>query len=212
MAAEIREETSEQLGFQILSAMYTGTRQLATRTEMEITTPADLEGLKLRMIGSESYQFLGRALGANPTPLAYGEIYLALKTGTIDAQDNPLTNFYAMKFYEVSDQVILTGHLVQDVLIGASNHFWETLDDTDKEIFEEAAEIAAEFTTRNALRDERTLIERLKGLGVTFTEPDVEAFREHVREAYMSDERSEIWPEGMWQAIQELQPDADCRF
>ena len=71
-----------------------------------------MAGLKLRMPGSETWQFLGNALGANATPLAFEEVYLAMQTGTIDGLENPLPDAMAAKFYEVSKQVVLTGHMV----------------------------------------------------------------------------------------------------
>ena len=80
-------------------------------------TPADLKGVKLRMPGSKEWLFLGEALGATPTPLAFGEVYLGLKTGTIDGQDNPLPTVRAAKFYEVTKQVVLTNHLVDGIFI-----------------------------------------------------------------------------------------------
>ena len=71
-----------------------------------------MAGIKLRMPGGDAWQFLGQALGANPTPMAYAEVYTGLQTGAIDGQDNPLPNVQNMKFYEVMSQIVLTSHLV----------------------------------------------------------------------------------------------------
>jgi TRAP-type C4-dicarboxylate transport system substrate-binding protein len=86
-----------------------------------VRTPADLKGVKLRMPGSKEWLFLGEALGATATPLAFGEVYLGLKTGTIDGQDNPLPTVRAAKFYEVTKQIVLTNHLVDGIFIAISN-------------------------------------------------------------------------------------------
>jgi tripartite ATP-independent transporter DctP family solute receptor len=209
---EIREKVSEELGFQVLAALYTGTRQVGLRQKREVRTPEDLAGLKMRMIGSKSYLFLGEALGANPTPMAFGEVYLALQTGAIDAQDNPLPTLYGAKFHEVLEQIVLTNHLVQDVLIGASNEFWEKLNDTQKEIISEAAWVAANFATQAALRDERTLRDRLAEAGLTITEPDVDAFRARVAAAYAEDERAQAWKPGLWETISNLETAPACVF
>ena len=80
----------DKLGLKLLSVMYLGRRQLNLRTDKEIKVPADLAGIKLRMPGGESWQFLGKALGASPLPMAFTEVYTALQTGAIDGQDNPL--------------------------------------------------------------------------------------------------------------------------
>ena len=101
-----------QLGIKILGPTYFGTRQVGLKPDKEIKTPADMAGIKLRMPGGDAWQFLGKALGANPTPMAYAEVYTGLQTGAIDGQDNPLPNVENMKFYEVMSQIVLTSHLV----------------------------------------------------------------------------------------------------
>ncbi len=79
----------DQLGIQILGPTYFGTRQVGLKPKKKINTPADMAGIKLRMPGGDAWQFLGRSLGANPTPMAYAEVYTGLQTGAIDGQDNP---------------------------------------------------------------------------------------------------------------------------
>ena len=101
----------------LLSPIYLGTRQVNLREVRNVKTPADLKGVKLRMPGSKEWLFLGEALGATATPLAFGEVYLGLKTGTIDGQDNPLPTVRAAKFYEVTKQLVLTSHLVDGIFM-----------------------------------------------------------------------------------------------
>ena len=111
---------SEKMDVTILSPIYLGTRQVNLREQRNVKTPADLKGVKLRMPGSKEWLFLGEALGATATPLAFGEVYMALKTGTIDGQDNPLPTVRAAKFYEVTKQLVLTNHLVDGIFIAIS--------------------------------------------------------------------------------------------
>jgi TRAP-type C4-dicarboxylate transport system substrate-binding protein len=87
--------------------------------------PGRLAGVKLRMPGGDAWQFLGTALGANPTPMAYAEVYTGLQTGAIDGQDNPLPNVENMKFYEVMNQIVLTSHLVGFDLLTISKTAWD---------------------------------------------------------------------------------------
>ncbi|TIT45920.1 MAG: C4-dicarboxylate ABC transporter, partial [Mesorhizobium sp.] len=110
--AELKKMTEDQLGVRVLGPTYFGLRQVGLKPDKEIKTPADMAGIKLRMPGGDAWQFLGQALGADPTPMAYAEVYTGLQTGAIDGQDNPLPNVENMKFYEVMSQIVLTSHLV----------------------------------------------------------------------------------------------------
>ncbi|TJV52738.1 MAG: C4-dicarboxylate ABC transporter, partial [Mesorhizobium sp.] len=110
--AELKRMAEDQLGVRVLGPTYFGLRQVGLKPDKEIKTPADMAGIKLRMPGGDAWQFLGQALGANPTPMAYAEVYTGLQTGAIDGQDNPLPNVENMKFYEVMSQIVLTSHLV----------------------------------------------------------------------------------------------------
>ena len=112
VGAEFKKMAQEQLGIHILGPTYFGARQVGLRIDKEIKTPEDMSGIKLRMPGGDAWQFLGRSLGANPTPMAYGEVYTGLQSGAVDGQDNPLPNVQNMKFYEVMSQIVLTSHLV----------------------------------------------------------------------------------------------------
>jgi len=98
VGAEFKQMAEEQLGIHILGPTYFGTRQVGLAIDREIQTPQDMAGIKLRMPGGEAWQFLGQALGANPTPMDYAEVYTGLQTGAIDGQDNPLPNVQNMKF------------------------------------------------------------------------------------------------------------------
>ena len=111
-------------------------------------TPADLKGVKLRMPGSKEWLFLGEALGATATPLAFGEVYLGLKTGTIDGQDNPLPTVRAAKFYEVTKQIVLTSHLVDGIFIAISNKSFNALNAAQKQKVTAAAQAAARLQQR----------------------------------------------------------------
>ena len=121
---EMVGRAEEQLGIKILGPTYFGTRQVGLKPDKEIKTPADMAGIKLRMPGGDAWQFLGSALGANPTPMAYAEVYTGLQTGAIDGQDNPLPNVQNMKFYEVMSQIVLPAHLVGYDLLTISKTAW----------------------------------------------------------------------------------------
>ncbi len=198
---EYFDAVSKEMEVTILAVGYLGTRQLNLRQYREVKTPADLAGIKLRMPGSKDWQFLGQALGANPTPMAFNEVYLGLKTGAIDAQDNPLPTDEKAKFYEVTQQIVLTDHLVDGVFLSIANKTWDKFNAEQKTVFKEAALIAAEFNNNNRLRDEARLVEFFKQKGLKVTVPDRDAFRKHVQKMYLESEFSKSWPQGLLERI-----------
>ena len=101
-----KDKVEAELGVKLLAVMYLGRRQVNLNSDKEIKTPADMAGFKLRMPPSDSWQFLGKALGANPVPVHFAELYTALQTGAVDGQDNPLPTVMDAKFYEVTKQIV----------------------------------------------------------------------------------------------------------
>lgn len=198
---EIYRKVVEAMEIQILQVAYLGTRQVNLRDARNVRTPADLSGVKLRMPGSKEWLFLGQALGANPTPLAFNEVYLALKTGTIDGQDNPLPTVKSAKFYEVTKQLVLTSHLVDGVFLAISSKAWKAMTAEQQRKVRDAALAGARFNNENRIKDEQGLIEFFKKEGLAVTVPDVEAFRRQVQKAYLESEFSKSWPKGMLERV-----------
>lgn len=198
---EMYKLVEDKMNIKVLSVGYLGTRQVNLRTEKEVKTPADLSGVKLRMPGSDTWLFLGKALGANPLPLAFGEIYTALQTGAIDGQDNPLPTVRATKFYEVTKQIVLTDHLVDSIFLSLAGSTWNKLDDKQKDAVMKAAKAAVTFNNENRIKEEGELAEFFRSHGLKVYKPDVEAFRTHVQKAYLDSEWSKTWPKGMVERI-----------
>ena len=167
----------------------------------DVQTPADLDGVKLRMPGTEAWQFLGEALGADPTPLAFTEVFTGLQTGTIDGQDNPLPTNKNARFYEVTEQIVLTGHLVDAVFLTIAGCVWDKLTEEEQSVLKAAAQAADLYNDFNRIRDESQLLDFFRAEGMTITTPDVDAFRTQVQEAYLNSKYSEDWPEGMLERI-----------
>ena len=202
--AEMKKLAEDQLGIHILGATYFGTRQVGLRIDKDIKTPADMSGVKLRMPGGDAWQFLGTALGANPTPMAYAEVYTGLQTGAIDGQDNPFPNVENMKFYEVMDQLVLTSHLVGYDLLVISKEAYEAMSEDDRAAFDKAADEAIAWSTDKHLAREKELGDFFKEKGLKISTPDVEAFRKYAQEKYLSSDLSKDWPEGMVDRINAL--------
>jgi tripartite ATP-independent transporter DctP family solute receptor len=200
----LKQKVEDELGVKLLSVMYLGRRQLNLRTEDEVMTPADLAGVKLRMPGSDAWQFLGKALGANPVPMAFTEVYTALQTGAIDGQDNPLPTDKDSKFYEVTKQIVLTSHLVDLNYIAFSKEVWDSLTPDQQAIVQNAADDAAESARQKQLALEAELEQFFKDQGLKVYTPDVDAFRTQVQKEYLESDFSKTWPEGMVDKINAL--------
>jgi TRAP-type transport system periplasmic protein len=192
---------SEKMEVTPLATIYLGTRQVNLREARNVKTPADLKGVKLRMPGSKEWLFLGDALGATATPLAFGEVYLALKTGTIDGQDNPLPSVRAAKFYEVTKQIVMTSHLVDGIFISISNKSWGALNAAQKTKVKAAAQAAAAYNNENRIKEEAQIVDFFKQQGLQVTTPDVEAFRKTVQAAYGTSDIAKAWPKGLLERI-----------
>jgi len=201
IGAELFKTVAEKMDITVLSTCYLGTRQVNLREVRNVKTPADLKGVKLRMPGSKEWLFLGEALGATATPLAFGEVYLGLKTGTIDAQDNPLPTVRAAKFYEVTKQIVMTSHLVDGIFLSISNKSFNALSAAQKQKVLAAAQAAATFNNENRLKEEAQLVEFFKKEGLQVTTPDLDAFHKSVQATYQASDYAKVWPKGLIERI-----------
>jgi tripartite ATP-independent transporter DctP family solute receptor len=198
---EMFKLASDKMEVTILTPIYLGTRQVNLREVRNVKTPADLKGVKLRMPGSKEWLFLGEALGATATPLAFGEVYLGLKTGTIDGQDNPLPSVRAAKFYEVTKQIVMTNHLVDGIFIAISDKAWKAMTPAQQAKVQAAADAAAAFNNDNRIKEEAQIVDFFKQQGLQVTTPDVDAFRKSVQATYASSEIAKAWPKGLLERI-----------
>jgi tripartite ATP-independent transporter DctP family solute receptor len=197
-----KKDVADKMGIVILAPTYLGTRQLNLRTKRDVKGPADLAGVKLRMTGGPEWLLLGEALGVTPTPMAMPEVYLSLKTGSIDGQENPLTIMNAAKFYEVTEQVVLTAHLVQPVFYSLRKQTWDALSAAQKKVIQDAAETATRQNNEARLNDEKQVAERLKAQGLTITAVDMKPFLDKADQVYGASDFAKAWnKELMAQAV-----------
>ncbi|TWH36615.1 MULTISPECIES: sialic acid TRAP transporter substrate-binding protein SiaP [unclassified Aminobacter] len=201
---EMKQMVEDQLGVKILGPTFFGTRQVGLKGNKKINTPADMAGIKLRMPGGDAWQFLGQALGANPTPMAVTEVYTGLQTGAIDGQDNPLPNVQTLKFHEVMDQIVLTSHLVGFDLLTISKAVWDKMPPEQQQKVQAAADEAIEWSAQQHTAKEAELAEFMKQNGLDVYTPDVAAFREYAQKLYLESDLAKDWPEGMLERINAL--------
>ena len=143
----------------------------------EIKKPEDMKGMKLRVPPAPLFLMFTKSVGANATPIAFAEVYLALQQGTVDGQENPLPTIMAKKFYEVQSHIMLTGHITESLLTIVGSHVWPKLSDADKKIFEEVLSEAADKATKQIRESEQKIADELRKLGKTVVEVDRAAFR-----------------------------------
>jgi tripartite ATP-independent transporter DctP family solute receptor len=168
----------EKTGIQILAYTYYGARH--TSSQKEFKDCAGMKGLKIRVPDVPAYTATPRACGANPTPIAFAEVYLALQNGTVDAQENPLTTIEAKKFYEVQKHIMLTGHIVDGLTTQVAPHIWSKLSDAEKKIFSEVALEAAARASAKIKAREQELAGEFKKKGLSVHEVDRDSFRQAV--------------------------------
>lgn len=201
LGAEWMKMVEDKMGIKILAPVYYGTRQVGIKSKKPVMTPADLAGVKLRMPPGDSWQLLGRSLGANPTPMAFGEVYTALQTGAIDGQDNPFPGVNTAKFYEVTGQFVLTSHWVAYDLIAMNLKAWRAMGADKQKRFMAALNDALAYSTDEHLKMEASLGENFKAAGAIITKPNVEAFRSYARKVYLESDQAKTWPKGVIEKI-----------
>ncbi len=190
-----------KMGIEILATHYLGTRHVGLRQRRNVGTPKDLGGVKLRMPAGPEWLLLGRTLGASPVPLGMPEVYLALKTGTIDGQENPLSIVNAAKLYEVTEQVSLTAHMIQPVFLNIAKPVWDKLPEVQRRALREACVAAASWGDAQRLADEAGIAETLRGRGVAVLPVDLAAFRANAEQVYA--EPSKAWDQALMKRVQE---------
>ena len=199
---EFYAEVASKMGLEILDVGYLGTRTVNLRTDKAVRVPADLAGVKMRMPPGPAFQTIANALGATAVSMPITEVYVALKTGTIDAQDNPTNMTRDWKFHEVTKQVVLTRHLVQPVFIAMAKPAFDKLTPEQQSELRAAARAAAEVQIASSAKDEEDAVGTFKAANIRVVEPDVAAFRSAVMEQYKKSGLMEKWTPGLLARIE----------
>ncbi len=175
---EIAEEYRKKTGIAMLAYTYYGARH--TTSNRPFKDCAGMKGLKIRVPDVAAYMATPKSCGANPTPIAFAEVYLALQNGTVEAQENPLTTIEAKKFFEVQKHIMLTGHIVDGLVTQVAPHVWNKLSDDEKKMFTEVAQEAAARASAKIKAREAELSDFFRGRGLTVDQVDRESFRQAV--------------------------------
>jgi tripartite ATP-independent transporter DctP family solute receptor len=189
-------------GMRILGTTYYGTRHITT-TSKEVKSPADLVGFKLRVPENDVFKAMAEVWGAKPTPMNFGELYLALKQNVVDGQENPLPTIKSGKFDEVQKYLVLSGHIITPRLVVVNEAFWQGLSAADRRILEEAIAAGIAWQDEELAKQEKSLVDTFKAAGMTVIVPDANAFRAPVlaRVPKMFESK---WGAGTFEAIQAI--------
>ena len=175
---ELTKGYDDKTGNHVTAMTYYGARHVTSNRPIE--KPEDMKGLKIRVPDAPAYLAFPKALGANATPIAFAEVYLALQNGTVDAQENPLPTIEAKKFYEVQKNISLTGHIVDSLLTVIGGPTWSKLSAADQKIFTEVTQEAAEKASREIAASEVRLADEFKKKGINVITVNKNVFREAV--------------------------------
>ncbi|HEX4885855.1 MAG TPA: sialic acid TRAP transporter substrate-binding protein SiaP [Casimicrobiaceae bacterium] len=189
-------------GMRILGTTYYGTRHITT-TSKEVRTPADLAGFKLRVPENDVFKAMAEAWGAKPTPMNFGELYLALKQNVVDGQENPLPTIKSGKFDEVQKYLVLSGHIITPRLVVVNEAFWQGLSAADRKLLEDAIRGGIAWQDDELQKQEKSLVDTFRQAGMTVITPDANAFRAPVL-ATVPKMFEAKWGAGTFEAIQAI--------
>ncbi len=198
---DLEEAYYKKGGNKPIAAVYYGVRH--TTANKPIVRPEDMKGLKLRVPDAPLYIMYPKVVGANATPIAFAEVYLALQNGTVDAQENPLPTIFAKKFYEVQSHINLTGHITEMLLVIVSGPLWSRLSLGEREVFQDVfREACAKATAEIAASEIRLVDEFAKKYGKTVVKSDRTAFKQAFTKFLVGPDVA--WDKALYDKVQAL--------
>lgn len=200
---QVFERVAKEQGIRPLGAEYLGTRQLNMVDDKPIYTPADLKGVNLRMPSSDAWMFLGKALGANPTPISFSELYMALQTRTVDGQDNPLPSDKNAKFYEVTKSITITNHVVDSVWPAINEKKWQSFTQQQKDWIMEGVKAGIKYCDETNLKQEAEVVQFFKDNGLKVYNADLNAFSSYVLDQYLKSDYAKTWDMDLFKKVQD---------
>jgi tripartite ATP-independent transporter DctP family solute receptor len=199
---DIAKGYEDKTRHKVITLTYYGQRMVTANKE--IKKPEDMKGMKLRVPPAPLFLMFTKSVGANATPIAFAEVYLALQQKTVDGQENPLPTIMAKKFYEVQTHIMLTGHITESLLTIVGSHVWPKLSADEKKIFEEVLTEAATRATNRIREQEQKLADEFRKLGKAVVEVDRDAFRKAAFPLHNDANSGAGWSKAEYDALQAL--------
>lgn len=198
----LAEQLREEQGVRILAAAPTQPRVLFAREP--VLDPDALQGMKMRVPEIRTYLLLWETLGTQPSRLAWGEIYLGLQTGTVEAFEGPISAVYSAKTYEAAPEVMRTDHLVSTYHITINDAVFESLSPENQEVLTEVAREVTQWAREQAEAETDELLRNMADGGATIHPVDTGPFAEKARAGVEVMETDGVWSEGLWQKIRDM--------
>ncbi|AJY49338.1 TRAP transporter substrate-binding protein [Halomonas sp. KO116] len=199
---DMAQELIDEQGIRILAQAPIQPRM--TFTNKPIESADDIDGLKMRVPEIPTYLELWETLGANPTRVAWGEVYLGLRSGVIEAAEGPVSAAYAAKFHEAAPYVLRTDHILTATHILVNESFYQSLSPELQTVLDEAAEEATAWAQEQAINETDELVAKMEQEGATIITIDLEPVREKALSAVERVESDGMWTQGLWQSIQDM--------
>jgi len=196
-------DKAQEKNLRMLATWEAGFRQFTAKKP--VRTPEDVKGMKIRIAQNQVYLWLWQTMGANPTVLPLGEVYIGLQQGVVDAQENPIPTIIVNKFHEVAPQISLTNHIYAPIPFAMNERRWQALSAADRALVQRAANETAAWHRKAVVAEEDQMLEEMKAKGAVITRPDLAAFTRASRPVF--DRAAEKFPKDV---VEELLRDVDA--
>lgn len=198
---EVNDMVLKERGVMTVGVVYRGARFLTANRP--IKTPSEVKGLKIRLPENKPWIKVWESLGALPVVVAFPEVYMALKTGVAEAQENPLESIWSYKFYEAQKYLIGTRHVYAAAKYQISKKWFDTLNQDQQKLILGAWKDATDFANEQAVAFDKKLVGDLQAKGMTLIEPDMPAFQKAVQPA-MQELNKTLWLPGLYEKVQAI--------
>jgi tripartite ATP-independent transporter DctP family solute receptor len=202
--AEFKENLVRKSGLRVIADNGIGAPRVVI-AKKPITSPSDMQGMNMRVPGIEMYQKTWSAVGVNIVEVPWGEAYMALMQGVVDALESPLGSIYGMKFHEVAKYISMTNHLYSLYIMAINETSFQRLSEDLKQILVDAAVEAGKMYVKYDQESVNKNKQEMINEGVTFIEnPDIEAFQRKLEPMAQELEKQGMWPAGLYEYVQGL--------
>ena len=199
--SELSQGYTDATANHITAMTYYGARHVTSNKP--VLKPEDMKGMKIRVPNAPLYMMFPQAVGANPAPIAFAEVYLALQQGTVDAQENPLPTIKAKKFYEVQTNINLTGHITDALLTIVGGPAWDAMDEADRKALTDVTQQTSVCATDAIIKAENELADWFRGQGVQVNEVDRAPFIEAVKKLHNGE--AATWDQATYDRLQAIE-------
>jgi len=201
---DVEDKFLQDKGVRVISQNWRRSPRVMLTRKTPIQSIDDMKGLKMRVPEIRTYLESVKALGANPTPVPWGETYLALQQGVVDACESPIDMITGMKFHEAAPNITLTNHVRENDALVINEAKWQTMSVTQQEALISAAQEMSEWYNSSVKQKTEEAVATMKSQGAKFYEIDVTPFVEIMGKAAQKMENDGLWSKGLFEEVQKM--------